>query len=178
MDDREVLNDEEKNEIINYTINNYNNFLFNNNNNGYYIHPNMINDDKITSIIKKIEERIIKKENLHNYPKNDDLDDFLYYMDSGTKLHLHKDPNDNNGIHVRFNVCIQKPEYGGYPVYSGKTIDIKEKCYIICRAGLDYHTGGLIRGNKAKIVLSFGFSINEDHVKNYTNRDKIIKKII
>ena len=95
-------------------------------------------------------------------------------MDSGTKLHMHKDENDSNGAQIRFNVCIQKPERGGYPFYSGKKLDIEERKYVICRAGLDLHTGGLIYGDKPKIVISFGFSIDEDDVHIYSNREKII----
>ena len=95
-------------------------------------------------------------------------------MDSGTKLHMHKDQNDENGFQIRFNVCIQKPEKGGYPFYAGKRLDYEERNYVICRAGLDLHTGGLIHGEKPKLMLSFGYSINKEDVHYYSNREKLI----
>jgi len=174
MNQYEVVTDIEQKSIIDWVNENWKSFIYNENNGGFYIITDMIHDiyknEVICDIIKTIEERIIEKENLQSARKPIYLEDFVYYMNEGTKLHLHKDENDINGYQIRFNVCIQKPIKGGIPCYSGKKINIEEKCYIICRAGLDYHTGGLIFGEKPKIVLSFGFSIDEKNVHLYTNR--------
>ena len=174
MNDYQVVTDDEQQTIVDWVNKNWETFIYNDNNGGYYIITDMINeiykDQVVYDIIKTIENRIIEKENLHHTHKPLYLEDFVYYMNQGTKLHLHKDENDVNGYQIRFNVCIQKPIKGGIPCYSGKKINIEEKCYIICRAGLDYHTGGLIYGDRPKIVLSYGFSINNKNVHLYTNR--------
>ena len=170
----EVVTDEEQEKIIKWTLENKDEFIFNSNNNGYYIHIDMIKDifknDDVYDCIRTIEKRIKDKENLNSFNKPHYLDDFLYIQDSGTKLHLHSDRNDVNGIQIRFNVIIQMPERGGFPIYAGKKIDVKEKSYIICRAGIDKHTGGIIHGKKSKISLSFGFSVPEEFVHLYSNR--------
>jgi hypothetical protein len=167
-----VVIDSEQAEIINWAITNKDTFIFNPHNNGVFIHIDMIRDiyknNEVYEIIRRIERRIIIKEKLEPFKKSLYLDDFLYVQGSGTKLHLHSDANDENGYQIRFNVIIQMPEKGGHPIYAGKKIIVKEKDYIICRSGIDKHTGGLIYGDKPKISLSFGFSIPKEFIHFYT----------
>jgi len=176
---RQVVTLEEQQIIIDWVLENWKTFIFNKNNNGYYVSPHMIEEayknNTVYECIQNIEKRIIKKENLQTFQKPTALEDFIYYMDSGTKLHPHKDPNDENGYQVRFNVCIQKPDAGGLPIYAGKKLNIFEREYIICRAGLDTHTSGVIYGNKPKINISYGFSVDKDSLHLYTNRETPIR---
>ena len=178
MDRIEIVYKNEQEKLIEWTTSNYKNFSINPNHEGYYKHISEIDDIEIYSIINLIKERLIKTEKLEKYILCEELKDFLYYMQPGTKLHNHIDygSNDKEDIHFRFNVCIQKPELGGNPIYSGNTIKLEERKYIICRAGLDFHTSEWISGEKAKINLSFGFMIKKQDVHMYTNREQIIKK--
>jgi hypothetical protein len=181
IEERTVVTEEEKNIIIEWVNNNHKTFIFNPLNNSVFTFVYMIkdkyNNDSVYNIIKKIESRIIAKEKLQEFNKCYKLDDLIYYMDASTKIHVHKDENedDANNIQVRFNVCIQKPISGGIPIYAGKQIDIEECKYIVCRAGLDMHSSGVIFGDKPKISISFGFFIDKDKIGLYTNRDKIYK---
>ena len=91
-------------------------------------------------------------------------EDSIGYMIDGGKLHKHTDPNVNNLVHTRFNVYVQLPNEGGYPIYSNNLYKLKERRYICCRAGIDYHECQLVKGDRARIVLSFGFLLPVDRV--------------
>jgi hypothetical protein len=187
-EDREVILPEEQTKIIEWAEQNFHKFnthneIYNYNYNMLYINKILeeFKNDEIHTIMNNIRDRIMEKENLQNIDRCSFLNDFLYVMVPGTRLHYHSDSNNHvsntekqQGVHVRFNVCVQKSEHGGRPIYAGKTIDIKERNYIICRAGIDYHGSEWVIGNKNKISLSFGFVVNNDLLHLYTNRDKYV----
>lgn len=176
----EVLSIEDQRVIIDWTKENWDKFIYNKNNSGYFIFIDALKNDteykNIYTIFQKIKNNIMELENLRDMESHLYLSDFIYHMDPGTKLHRHKDTNENNSsYHIRFNVLIQSAEQGGIPVYSGKKIKTKERCYIICRSGLDYHSSTEIKGKKSKIVLSFGFNFDKSKIHNYPKifQDKI-----
>ena len=88
-------------------------------------------------------------------------------MPPETKLHKHKDLNTKGTIQIRYNVLLQKPEIGGDAVYSGRRIDCDIGCYILCRSGLDFHSGTLIQGKLDRILISYGFLIKEENITKY-----------
>jgi hypothetical protein len=172
MSKEEIVTVEEQTVLNQWVIDNYLKFTLNPNNYGYYTYVETICDnfkgsEKIKEIIDVIRDRVVEKENLHNYPTASQLHDFLYYMDSGTKLHFHKDPNDAGTYHIRFNVILKIPEMGGIPIYGGKKKEMVERSYIICRSGIDFHTSSVIKGTTPKILISFGFSIPKEKVGLY-----------
>jgi len=185
IEDREVISLSENEYLCQWVKHNYNSFDMNENYTGYCtfiknISNNCKDKDEIIKIIKNIKDRIIQKENLFNVIQcesdTDLLHDFLYYNENGSKLHLHHDFCDSikGKIQIRFNVCIQKPEFGGRPIYAGNIIELVERNYIICRSEIDYHTSEWISGNKAKISISFGFLIDIADLHLYSNREQII----
>jgi hypothetical protein len=87
-------------------------------------------------------------------------------MFDGAQLHEHTDPNQGDLIHTRFNVYVQLPEEGGYPVYAGKTLKLKERTYICCKSGLDLHYCEKCIGKRERVVLSYGFLLPNDRIKN------------
>jgi hypothetical protein len=174
-----VLQSEQEN-LVEWIEENHKSFKLNNHGSGKYCHIQAIkdqfNDETVYDTIQKIKSRLIEKENLQNYKSFTELPDLVYYMEPGSKLHIHDDSGykTSKGIHVRFNVCLQKPEIGGRPVYAGNIIELIEREYIICRAELDYHSSEWISGNKAKINLSFGFLIDGNDIKNFSGRENIV----
>lgn len=172
MSKEEIVTVEEQTLLNQWVLDNYSKFTLNPNNYGYYTYVETICDnfkhsENIKEIIDTIRGRLVEKEQLHDYPTTSQLHDFLYYMDSGTKLHFHKDPNDPGTYHIRFNVILKIPEMGGIPIYGGKKREMVERSYIICRSGIDYHTSSVIKGNTPKILISFGFSIPKEKVDLY-----------
>jgi hypothetical protein len=181
----EVVTQEEQQYIINWVTKNKNNsfplFIYNRLNGCYFMFiedllketsDNLINKN-VYEILTNIKNRIESLENLKECKTSSELGNLIYIMDSGKKLHKHIDVNDIDSYHIRFNVIIQNPEQGGVPIYAEKKIKTKERCYIICRSGLDYHETTVVSGNKPKIIISYGYSIDKNKISLYS---KIFKK--
>jgi len=161
MEDKIIMTTEEQNEIIQYAKNNYNKF----NKNGHNKWKKELSElDDIPKCIWEIKKRIIERENLHDAPQEPTLTDQIGFMIEGGFLHVHVDQNKDGLIHTRFNAYVQIPHEGGMPIYSNHMIDIKEREYTICRSGLDYHYTNVVKGNRERIILSFGFLLPYERV--------------
>jgi hypothetical protein len=124
--------------------------------------------ETVPQCIWDIKNKIIDKEVLHDYAPEPIFRDSVGFMTDGGQLHLHTDPNPPNTdlIHVRFNVYVQLPIKGGYPIYNKKHCTLKERTYICCRSGLDPHYCAKVEGPRERIILSFGFLIPKSRVEN------------
>lgn len=171
---KKVITDIELNTILNWLKKNNSRHYYNENPNceGYYIFTDSLGilDKDIKDIVDAVRNRIIKNEGLNledTLEQPLELSDIIVIMPTGTKLHVHKDPNKVGTIQVRYNLLLQKPEKGGDAIYSGRRIDCDTGCYILCRAGLDYHTGTLIEGKLDRLLISYGFLIKEENIEKY-----------
>lgn len=106
--------------------------------------------------IKKI---IVDEHKLHNKKQEPVFKDYCGYITDGGAIHRHKDPNQDNLIHTRFNVMVSKPLQGGEPIQNGVVIKVEEGDFWRCDAGLVEHWCSPVIGNKPRIVLSFGFLV-------------------
>ena len=122
--------------------------------------------DDIPKIVWEIKKRIMEKENLYGYEQEPSLRDSIGYMLDGGSLHTHTDPNKDGLVHTRFNVYVQIPYEGGIPIYAGYRINLKERTYTCCRSGLDSHYCEKVKGDRERVVLSFGFLLPYERVKN------------
>ena len=95
--------------------------------------------------------------------------DSIGYMMDGGQLHEHVDPNQDGLIHTRFNLYVQIPHEGGYPIYAGKTLRLKERTYICCRAGIDPHYCEKVEGDRERIIISYGFLFGPSVGSKFTN---------
>lgn len=80
--------------------------------------------------------------------------DFCGVNEPGAFVHPHQDSPPN---HTRFNVMVQKAEYGGDPVLDGERIDLTQGDTWRCNAGRCTHGSTRVCGERLRIVLSFGF---------------------
>lgn len=115
--------------------------------------------DDVPDCVWRIKQRVYDRERLHGYETEPLFRDSVGYILDGGALHLHRDPNPDDGsgrIHTRFNVYVQLPERGGYPIYAGVPCRLRERTYICCRAGLDKHCCAPVEGPRERVVLSFG----------------------
>jgi len=158
-----ILTIEEQEEIVSWLRENYLR-LKKNGTNRYLRSMQEIPD--IPSIVWEIKKRIVDKENMQDQIQEPLFKDSIGYMFDGAQLHEHTDPNHDNLIHTRFNVYVQLPEIGGYPVYDGKTLKLKERTYICCKSGIDSHYCEKCEGKRERIVLSYGFLLPYDRIKN------------
>lgn len=174
-----IINIEEQKEIIDWVKKNYLRLKKNDFNRYFGLIENY---EDIPKIIYDIKMRIVKKENLENSQEEPLYKDSIGYMFDGSQLHVHIDENVGKLIHTRFNVYVKLPEKGGYPVYNGKVLRLKERTYICCRAGIDPHFCQKVYGDR--IILSFGFLLPIERVSNiiydydneYTNNIEVIEK--
>ena len=124
--------------------------------------------DYVPSCIWDIKKRIMDKEELYGYTQEPIFRDAIGYMIDGGQLQKHTDPNpeDSNYIHTRFNVYVQIPEKGGLPIYRDELCSLKERTYICCRSGIDYHSCEKVEGQKERVMLTFGFLLPPERIKN------------
>jgi len=111
----------------------------------------------IPECVHTIRARIIHREKLYRAIQEPLLTDYIGYIQDGGQIHPHTDPNKDGLVHTRFNVFVQLPEKGGMPIYNDETIQVRERSYIVCYAGLHKHYCEKVEGPKARIVLSYGF---------------------
>lgn len=155
-----ILNEDEQQEIVNWIKNNYKKLQPN----GFNIYNGLIENLDIPQIIWNIKNRIIQREELQNAKQDPLYKDSICYMFDGSQLPIHSFKNDNQLVHTRFNVYVKLPEIGGYPIYDGKVLRLKERTYICYRMGIETHCCQKVYGNR--IILSFGFLLPLDRVKN------------
>ena len=159
-----ILSFEEQQIIVKWIDQNYK-LLDHNGYNRYNIKLSLLKKTiHIPSCIYEIKKRIVEAEQLHNFEQEPLFEDSICYMINGAQLHKHTDPNYNNLVHTRFNVYVQLPHEGGYPIYNNNLYKLKERTYICCRAGIDYHSCEKVKGDKARIILSFGFLLPLDRI--------------
>ncbi len=163
LNDDFIVSEEEQKIIVDWVRSNY--LTLNENGFKRYM-KNMYEIPNIPSVVWDIRKRIVEKENLQNAIEEPLFRDSIGYMMDGGQLHKHTDPNRYGLIHTRFNVYVQIPEKGGYPVYSDKVLRLKERTYICCRAGLDPHYCEKVEGDKERVVLSYGFLLPKERVQN------------
>ncbi len=161
--DEYIISKEEQELIVNWVKENYKKL----NSNGYQKYMKSMDEiEDIPSIVWDIKKRIVKKENLFDAIQEPLFRDSIGCMCDGGQLQTHVDPNKDGLIHTRFNLYVQLPYEGGYPIYSGKTLKLKERTYICCRAGVDLHSCEKVIGKRERIIISYGFLLPPSRVKN------------
>jgi len=157
--------------ILDWILNNYNTNLFiTPNHHGKGIVRGCPKVDTMDTLLYKqnfpfndiieLEKSIIKHYNL-NYPLRDaEYGIFLSYSTEGHRVHLHVDPAaEGDFTLVRFNFLVSKPEEGGNPIINNKVIEVEEDEIWICEASRYYHTTDEVKGDKPRIMISFGYNI-------------------
>jgi hypothetical protein len=158
-----IMSEDEQKIIIEWLRKNY--LKLNENGFKRYM-KNMHKIPDIPNCVWDIKQRIVEKENLQNAIEEPEFSDSIGYMMNGGQLHKHTDPNRYGLIHTRFNVYVQIPEKGGYPIYSDQVLKLKERTYICCRAGIDPHYCEKVEGDKERIILSYGFLLPIERIQN------------
>jgi hypothetical protein len=154
--DQPIIDEKEQQEIVEFIVNNLE-FLDLNGINRYKQYLDFF--ESPPEIFNIVRQRIIEKEKLYNYRQEPTLRDSIGYMTNGSKLHIHTDPRTDGLEHVRFNVYVQLPKIGGRPIYAGIKHNLQERRYICCRSSLDLHHASNVKGNRARIIISYGFLI-------------------
>ena len=158
-----ILSEDEQKVIVDWVRLNY--LKLNENGEKKYM-KNMHEIHDIPEIVWEIKNRIVQKENLFDAIEEPLFKDSIGYMMEGGQLHKHIDPNRYGLYHTRFNVYVQIPKKGGYPIYADQVLRLKERTYICCRAGLDPHYCEIVEGDRERIILSYGYLLPKERIKN------------
>jgi hypothetical protein len=164
-DDDYILSESEQTIIVDW-VRKYYKYFYKNGHNKYM--QKLEYFDNVPECIWEIKKRIFDKEKLHDYEEEPIFKDSVGYMTDGANLHLHTDPNPENStlIHTRYNVYVQLPYKGGYPIYNNIPCKLKERTYICCRSGIDFHSCVTVEGDRERIVLSFGVLVPRERIEN------------
>lgn len=120
----------------------------------------------------KIDELIVKKYKLEDSMKELVFGIFLSYSEKGHVVAKHKDPNNIADHHVvRFNFLLSKPDKGGLAIINREVIDVDENEVFICEASNYFHTSQEVEGDKPRIMLSFGYYLNNQQLKYIREND-------
>jgi hypothetical protein len=115
------------------------------------------NDEK-PDIFYLIRNRILDLENIVN-PVPAPLNyDWIGILGEDSYVEPHVDNNFNNYYTVRYNLLVLFPDNGGRPIYGGELLPVKEKMLWRCDAGIVEHSSEVVKGDKLRINLSYGFS--------------------
>lgn len=166
-DDEFILTEEEQTIIVSW-VKQYYKYFFHNGEQKYNQKLNYFKN--FPKCILDIKKRIFDKEQLHEYTIEPIFKDSIGIMFEGSSLHFHTDPNpqDSDLIHTRYNVYVQLPEKGGYPIYNNIHCRLKERTYICCRSGLDMHGCAKVEGERERIIISFGVLLPIKRIQNIT----------
>jgi len=115
-------------------------------------------DDKKPNIFHLIRNRILDLENITNpIPAPGNLD-WIGIVGKGSYVEPHCDANFPDYYTVRYNLLVSFPDDGGRPIYGGEVLPVKEKMLWRCDAGIVKHSSEIVKGDKLRINLSYGFS--------------------
>ena len=108
-----------------------------------------------------IEKEIIKHYGFEEVSRDTIFGTMISYSTQGHEVHTHSDKNLGMNIHTRINLMLLKPEEGGNPIINNVEIDVQENNTWHCVAGYYRHSSKKVKGNKPRLVISFGYQINE-----------------
>lgn len=113
-----------------------------------------------------IEREILKHYNFKEFYRDKTFGIILSYSKEGHVVHEHNDPafRDEDAC-TRINVFLSKPEEGGIAVINGKEVEVDELESWVCVASEFKHSSTKVKGNKPRIVLSFGYQVLKEELK-------------
>lgn len=156
--DNKIISQKEKNILLEWIYENEYKFIQNPNgqNRKYY---KFSYDIEVPKLFFEIKNRIIKREKIKFWCVEPIYADYIGIISNGGFIHEHIDENYKNLNHVRYNLFLSIPDKGGDPIYNGKKLKMKECYYLKCNSGKEMHSCEVVRGNKPRIVISYGFLI-------------------
>jgi hypothetical protein len=115
------------------------------------------NDEK-PNIFHTIRNKIIDLENIINPIHAPVNYDWIGIVGEDAYVEPHLDDSFREYYTVRYNLLISFPDGGGRPIYGGELLPVEEKMLWRCDAGIVEHSSEVVKGDKLRINLSYGFS--------------------
>jgi hypothetical protein len=115
-------------------------------------------DDKKPDIFYKIRNRLLELENINNPIPAPVNYDWIGVVGEDSYVEPHIDDSYREYYTVRYNLLVSFPDNGGKPIYGGELLPVEEKMLWRCDAGIVEHSSEVVKGDKLRINLSYGFS--------------------
>jgi hypothetical protein len=91
----------------------------------------------------------------------------VHYID-GAFVHEHKDPTLKGFDHIRCNLMLKKPAYGGNPVIDNEEIHVEVNDLWLCISNREFHKSTPIQGGE-RIIFSFGGLVPVEQIEAILN---------
>jgi hypothetical protein len=122
-------------------------------------HFRIFNPDEMKpGIFHTIRNRILDLENITDPIPAPFNYDWVGIVGENSYVEPHFDDNLEDHYTVRYNLLISFPIGGGRPIYGGELLPVEEKMLWRCDAGIVRHSSEVVKGDKLRINLSYGFS--------------------
>jgi len=119
---------------------------------------------RVPRIVKEIEHRLVSLEGLGHYRAEPEYGHIFVVNLPGSALHLHRDPDQPDGLHVRYNCMVKKPTQGGLSIYGDSVNDPPELSLWRCLPNRYLHGSTAVEGGQPRIILSMGYIIPHHEV--------------
>ena len=163
----DFINDNEKNELQEWILSSQSSMSFSNPVNfekdqyktGLKRHFKILYpDDEKPDIFHLVRNRILDLENITNPIPAAVNYDWIGIVGEDSYVEPHLDASYRDYYTVRYNLLVSFPNGGGRPIYGGELLPVKEKMLWRCDAGIVEHSSEVVKGDKLRINLSYGFS--------------------
>ena len=115
-------------------------------------------DEEKPEIFHRVRNKLLDLENITNpLPAPGNLD-WIGIVGEGSYVEPHCDANFPDYYTVRYNLLVSFPDNGGRPIYGNEILPVEEKMLWRCDAGIVKHSSEIVKGDKLRINLSYGFS--------------------
>ena len=114
----------------------------------------------VPKIIFEIKNKILENEKIYSWQEDPFFGDIITYNSHGGFIHRHTDPTLPNKRHLRFNLFLSKPFFGGVPIYNDKKMPFSERNYTKYEVNKYFHESTPVFGFKPRIAISYGISID------------------
>jgi hypothetical protein len=115
-------------------------------------------DEEKPEIFHRVRNKLLDLENITNpLPAPGNLD-WIGIVGEGSYVEPHCDANFPDYYTVRYNLLVSFPDAGGRPIYGDEILPVEEKMLWRCDAGIVKHSSEIVKGDKLRINLSYGFS--------------------
>lgn len=117
--------------------------------------------------LNAIERKILDFFNFKNFYRDPVYGTMISYSEEGHQVHPHTDPSPREeDTCVRINLFVSKPEEGGLAIIDEEIIYVEEGEFWLCLAGEKPHYSQEVKGKKPRIMLSFGYQVQKEELKN------------
>ncbi|PTS80730.1 hypothetical protein DBR17_10520 [Sphingomonas sp. HMWF008] len=118
----------------------------------------------VDPLFKVVQRRVIEAMNLsEDTPKEQQLGAYLSVISPGGAVQRHRDPTPEGTRHLRCNIFLQLPESGARPMIVDVPVSVATRSLLAFYPSELVHSSEAFGGDRERILLSFGFTVSNEH---------------